>query len=303
MSADASDFYPSVVHDVMGNHAEGVLPEVHLGEVHHYTSALGLTSIFQTGFLHASHIDVMNDPGEREFGWECIATRAASRQDLAAEIAHIIDERGATGDTPEAFALSASTSGDELSQFRLYGPYSIELEGGTWRQIWDPLGYTDPRAFASWRPVLYGEQEAIPFIDRMLERLSVLAWNADAVNEGGLLRDLVRDAHLALEILALHIKHQAYAVEREVRLVLQASTAPRSGSPFVRQRGDRLVPYVAVRNHVEGQRDVDPSHPHPIRAVRLGPQVNSRVDKTAVEILSKPYGDIQVTQTELRYRG
>lgn len=303
MNEDPRAFYPYVVYEVMGDEAAGTLPEVHSGGVHHYTTALGLTSIFETGFLHASHIEAMNDPGEREFGWECIASRAGSRDDLASEITRIIDERGATGDTPQAFALSASTSGDELSQFRLYGPYSIELAGGTWQQVWSRHGHGDHRAFASWRPVLYGEQDAAPYIDRMLEGLSALVWNAHAINEGGLLETLLRDAHLALEILALHIKHDAYAIEREVRLVFQASTAPGSGDPRVRQRGDRLVPYVAVRNHVPGQQALDPAWPHPIQAVHLGPQVNSRLDKTTVEILAKPYGDIRVTQTAVRYRG
>lgn len=225
------------------------LPSVHTGPVFHYTNLAGNLGLIETGVAWASHVRDLNDPSERLYGWDTIRQRFKARppatSDYAlAQIQEILDYVDQPGDWyPQAFVFSGSTVGDSLTQYRLYGQYQVELAGGVWRASSDVNRLYLDEDTAEWRPVLYGPDKAEPYIDLMLAAAADIIDNIPP--ESGP-EDESMLAMLALEVLALHIKHPAYADEHEVRLVF---SAPRGSYANARVRIARDCPvkYLEVR--------------------------------------------------------
>lgn len=242
------------------------LPAGHIGDVYHYTGLSSLHSVIESGVLFASHAQDLNDPTERAYGWEVIGERldAVQLSDRARELlAEAFVYAPAPGDWfPNPFVLSASSEADSLTQYRLYGQYAVTLAGGVWTAA--PPDEPDiGEAFrAVWRPVLYGPDEARPYVDRMLAAAAALVdalpFDEDPTQYGDAVLEM-------LETLALHIKDESFRDEHEVRLVFSVPSGF-TGATHVRVASDdRLVTYVKARPLDQGE------DRHAVQAVRLGP--------------------------------
>lgn len=244
------------------------LPDSYKEPVFHYTTLAGAHGIIESNAVFASHIGDLNDPSERLYGWSVIQDRFEATKDrfpdeFQKRISAVCERASEPGDRfAQAFVVSASTAPDNLTQFRLYGQCHVELAGGIWTASQAQNAGIRFEMQAVWREVVYGAQAAYPFVDEML----------DAIAEGFAARTestKFSDNELfswmeILEILALHIKHDAYSDEREARLVFSLRPHDYMDAAHVRPRGDRLVTYLqAVPHDLIGLSTV--------KSVRLGP--------------------------------
>lgn len=257
------------------------LPPQHDGPVFHYTGAEGMYGMLTSGSVFASHAVTMNDPREGSYGWEVIRDRFRTHPpQFAAKFDDVFEQTfSSDGDrsweTP-AFVLSGTTLGGNLNQYRLYGMYQAQLPGGTWELR--PVGDRQESPFApraQWRPVLYGAGAAEPYIDRMLSWAVQIMRSVDPeyFEDTGLV------AALAIQVLALHIKDEAYAHEAELRLVFGVERSSWDSSVDVHPRGRRLVPFIRASPGED--------HEGVVRAVELGPTVQGRANRDALRHLHR----------------
>lgn len=302
-------YVPQSVYAYVVPMKEDPLPAGHIGDVYHYTGLSSLHGVIENGVLFASHAQDLNDPTEREYGWKVIGERldAVRLSDPARELLEeAFAYAPAPGDWfPNPFVLSASSEPDSLTQYRLYGQYAVTLAGGVWTAA--PPDEPDiGEAFrAVWRPVLYGPDEARPYVDRMLEVAAALIDDVPFSEDPAQYGDAVLTM---LETLALHIKDENFRDEHEVRLVFSVPTVY-PGATHVRVAADdRLVTYVKSRPLDEEATG------HAVRAVRLGPLAgagrtveaiqqhflnHSRIDRRYMNALATP-GKLPVTGTNTR---
>ncbi|MFZ2164787.1 MAG: hypothetical protein WAV45_04930 [Propionibacteriaceae bacterium] len=284
------------------------LPPAHSGSVYHYTGADGIHGILTKGCVFASHAITMNDPLEGRYGWRIISERYGERlargdDRFESEFRQMFNgtEEWSSWETP-AFVLSGTSLASDLNQYRLYGMYQVELEGGTWALRKDP----EPRdtwrtPLAQWRPVLYGREQALPYVDRMIDWATAIMASVDPTD----FEDTGLVAALAVQVLALHIKDVSYAHEHELRLVFGVESSEWRDWVDVRPRGSgRLVPFLRA---VTGS-DQDGF----VRSVELGPTVQGQANVDAVKHLHQvryPHSryaalmdGLAVTESEAHYR-
>lgn len=227
------------------------LPPPVNGSVFHYSSAAGLHGALENKRVYVSHSATMNDPLEGKFGWSVIRERYAihppgGHEEFADEFAEMLseDEESRSWESP-SFVLSASTLSDDLNQYRLYGMYQLALAGGDWQlEPSGPYAVREPPNRATWREVLYGAEDAAPYVDHMLRFALRIMQAADPED----FQDTGLVASLAVHVLALHIKHEAYSHEHEVRLVFAVSDSEWDVFTGVRTSRDRLIPFVKAHN-------------------------------------------------------
>lgn len=295
------------------------LPDPYEGQVFHYTDAYGVEAITRTNQMLASHIQAMNDPSEREFGWKTIQERYEERvaeysecfsKEAQSEFGRIFAMREEDTWYPEAFAISASTRHDSLDQFRMYGMFEIRLPS---RVIWtqtQPERCNDPQEYwAVWREVIYGADRAAENIDRLLDSATYMFDQ----NYDPTVTNSYYWVATAIEALAMYIKHEAYASEQEVRLVFTGKQG-RTYSPGVRVSGGRLVTFHTVTPESEGYADVTeasairlPLLPKVVQSVHLGPLATDRMNQLALSQLAWNHqydvdSDFEVTLSKHPYR-
>ncbi len=110
---------------------------MHSGDVYHYTDIHGLHGMIRDKALWASHVQDLNDPTERLYGWGVIAERFRAYPPTTgdAPVVRLMQDAIEAARTPadwfpDAFVLSASTEPDSLTQYRLYGQHAATLRGG-----------------------------------------------------------------------------------------------------------------------------------------------------------------------------
>jgi len=245
--------------EVLEHKAEGSnpLPQVHSGGVYQYTTIAGAHGIIKSNTLWASHSLCLNDPTEREYGWNLIRetfkkNEPAGQSGYAySQIEHIL--KNPEGWYPESYVASASLDSDSLTQFRLYGPVELALHGGQWETVsrdrvrddQAPVigGYPQlPVGKGEWRKVCYDTDEAIDLCQEMLATVAAYIDSHTAPRYKGY-NPLA--AFMALEYLALHIKNPDFRVENEVRLVITENATP--DTVEVREINGKLIPYVEAR--------------------------------------------------------
>jgi hypothetical protein len=275
---------------------EDPLPPVHTAPVYHYTSLAGVHGLIESNVGWASHVLDLNDPTERLYGWDVIRKRyrespPAGSSGAHTELANIFDQADDPGTWyPRPFVLSASAAPDSLTQYRLYGQCQVEIVGGTWTATSHRDRFVGDDLLAQWRPVLYGSQAAQPFVDRMLQATIAIM---DSVPPEDY-EDQGLTSMLALEILALHIKDEAYADEREVRLVFSAQA--HHSIAKVRVSKDRLVTFVEAQPLSDDAIDV-------VRSVRLGPLAGGRRSREAIKLHYGNHSRRQVGLLEFEEQG
>ena len=272
------DDYPVSVYQYGKLMAHDVLPPVHKGKIFHYTSHSTAVAILQSGVMHASRYDCMNDPGENEYGWSVIRDYYKTMRDeyssrVQNEIDKVLLYNQREGWLNNVFVLSASTLDNNLNQFRFYGDVAIEIPGGVWTQV-----LSNPRRLShdhriSWRPVIYTRGEAEGYIDHMLEfcaRIIDAPPDWDFTDEG-----LV--AMMAIRRLAMLIKHPEYASEREIRLVIESNLHVETDDyKDIHHRLDRGedIYYVIARPETDGYGGITPPL---VTSVRLGPTISDSI--------------------------
>ncbi|GAB4084018.1 hypothetical protein GCM10028784_06480 [Myceligenerans cantabricum] len=223
-----------------------------------------------------SDVAVMNDPSERMFGWRIIKrvyedSKSKFSERAQREFEEIVESAHSWKFMPKTFALCASKVGNDLNQFRLYGDYQLELPAGVWQQNQD-RGEVPGYSLAVWRPVLYGAAESEEIALKMLSAAAAVIDDPDdqEYEDEGLI------AAFMLEVAALHMKHDAYKPENEVRLIFQAGINE-GAIPKVRERGGQLVTFVEAWNH---QKDIQPI----LRGVMLGPLAGGDAARAAMRL-------------------
>lgn len=278
---------------------EGILPQPSIGPVYHYTNAEGLFGLIDQWETFASHALTMNDPLEGSYGWQLIRSRAAERGlDREGILADVLAEQESGG---QAFIMSGTTLQGNLNQYRLYGMYQVQVQVGIWRLKWydgDLLGGRDPdktwRPESAWRPVIYGSEAAMPFVDRFLD------WAA-GFNEGIARQDRAGTVRAAGSLLSWHFKHDAYEHEEEVRLLFDVPEPMWANLVDVRTRRGVLVPFVRARPDDQGL--------GPVVAVELGPTVQGDTSAAAIQQLWRrkdtalSHTAPAVTTSAIKYRG
>lgn len=270
--AESPDLYPVNVYMYRRDHLKDPLPPVHDAPVYHYTKPSGAIGMMKSGVLWASRYDCMNDPGENQYGWNVIESRYRERiSDFSDRVVSQFDETFAYNMRADwlepLYVASASRERDSLDQFRLYGPVCIEIPRGIWihdsdEQIFNPHWHR-----SSWRPVLYGPEAALPFVDRMLDYCAHIIdepapW--DFTDEGYV-------SMVAMRVLAMLIKSPAYASENEVRLVLDfVNYAVRDLHERVIE-GEKVT-YVRIAPELENPGGTRP--PALIKSLGLGPTLS-----------------------------
>lgn len=284
------------------------LPDPYEGDAYHYTDVHGVEAIIRNNTMLASHIQAMNDPSERDYGWKAIEDRYKERfkgalnTDAQNNLEEIFERRTCADWYPDVFAVSASMRHDSLDQFRMYGMYEIRLPS---RVIWtqmkpegvDPLEY-----WSVWRPVIYGSGNAVDNIDRLI-RSAAYMFDQDfhplEINS-------YESVATAIETLAMYIKHGAYESEQEVRLVFTAK-GPHSCNPQVRVSNGKLITYLTA--HIEEEDYIFPfdgstlqpfAVPKVVQGVHLGPLANDSMTIAALKQLGQNFQ--QDIDREYRFR-
>lgn len=238
--------------------------------VWHYTNSSGLLGLLRSHTLWASSTEHMNDERELVYGRERV------RADLETALAdHNGDSGSAQELSPETllrvrrfldamehaglvFLACASTDGDSVSQWRAYGGeagYAIGLESRTPLALLarsPPLNETSRRRPAlCWRRITYDSGQQHMMLDELVKVFTI------AFRKEHGLEDVVAFPYWNVASL---VKHEQFADEREVRMVVQVPEgvdaldfrASRFGlTPFVRLTGssaeaEKVGPYVTT---------------------------------------------------------
>jgi len=248
----------------------------------HYTSSAGVLGMLQSRGLWVSSVKSMNDSGEVTHGFEFMETRWIRTKDLYRhhELIESIVRSGGDSIQDDLFVACASTIGDSLSQFRAYGSYAVGINVGVPLRAARKREDVDTRIVTTsdleadtalnngWRPVLYTEVQKADLVDRFFRYLDGKgdAWpKADDGTDAASYEASVATSQFVA--VAAHLKHEAFADEREVRLFAQMSLT----NPAVEVRDGRLglTPFLIA----QPDPGVDNAQPFQtmMNAARIGP--------------------------------
>lgn len=244
----------------------------------HYTDAGGLLGVLRNRQLWASSLGYLNDASEIAFGLESLEE---ALEDLAKDSSSRRDDIWPSNiplerSSVDVYAVSFSTEGDQLSQWRGYAGgtgYALGFKMDALVSVGMKPGEPSLEPFL----VRYG-QEAKQFLRHELELRALgnhgRLTEADA---GYLLRNLPR------------YKHGSFAEESEWRLTIIDADPD---TVDVRARGGRLLPYVPVAIPRSA-----------LTHVRVGPGADA-ADVAAVELMLARIGwpNVAVDRSASPYR-
>ncbi|WP_120337613.1 DUF2971 domain-containing protein [Cryobacterium soli] len=224
--------------------------------VYHYTDAAGLLGILDSGTLRASSFHSLNDSSEIAYGVGVIRevfSTAALEGDPAAiallnNFIENIDDHLLERDY---FIVCASRDRDSLNQWRNYANgngYAIGLDIGVYAQVIDPRHHfpqaakRDPQSVPIWVDVIYGRDEQQAAVLRVLQDLVGDAGSllGSAATNG---EDPTDSLLMQVGNLAATLKHPAFAVEEEVRLLMDRV---RFARPEFHAGRAGIAPYIEV---------------------------------------------------------
>jgi hypothetical protein len=255
--------------------------------IYHYTDAIGINNILESGHVWAS--DMLYLAGSRELDYvrdlvrEHISQRWNGNDALLREFCARADEALDPGSWQRSiFAACFCENGDSLAQWRAYaGPRGGYAVGVRTALIEADGGRYPP---AHLRRVVYDPERQNALIAGLLDRALALLKSVDAGRAEAI--------EIVLEYLADHLaelvasfKQPAFREDQEWRLVLVADTTyPDEGLARVRFRtaGGHIVPYVSL--------DVSPAGglaSSPIAEVICGPLERADLSARAIQLLLK----------------
>lgn len=270
--------------------------------VWHYTDGQGLQSIIGDGVLWATSHRFMNDSQEPNHATLVLnEAAAAARAKLTDPEVSRFDElmRYAERNGFEAFLLCAAREPDLLTVWRGYGstvPYAIELDADVQLMpIEQKLGSEHPHPPSSWgREELGTDTDGGPILGPNPDhvRIEIQGWSPVQYDSKTAIERVERIAKIARKkpdplsdallpwmslggIDLLQLKHDAFADEREARMIFEVN--PRW--KFVKHRSTRfgITPYIEVSTPDEtnqlaaNDRFITGAARLPIRSVHIGP--------------------------------
>lgn len=294
--------------------------------VFHYTDALGLLGILESGTLWAHEAAGLNDTAEVVYGWDYIGAWLAERKPTRAVdwvISVAKNHRPGTSNPTEVFVLSASRVSDDANQWRLYGDngrgYAVELNP---REGLVVASHKFERDRESWMKIADVSQWVdIAYDDRVRDKMlrSLLAFarplGPRANRDAWLSRwdaDDPFDVARALGRAANTMKAPGFAGEQESRVFATL----KSGEGHVSFRAGRfgVTRYVALTSAApkptggissrDSTVDLDKQWRVPIRSVTLGPAHNAELAAPAVRALLARHGytDVAVKPSQVTLR-
>lgn len=248
-------------------------------EIWHYTDTVGLVGILESGSLRAGSLATMNDSAEYSYGRELLDRILTEVHESAhihpiqkAHIDRVVTLSDALSEAPGLFALSASTSGHSLAQWRAYGggyPHAIVLSTKA------PLGVVSdgrvPHTVSSlpheWRAVLYDRPSQT---DLLLAVLGFVAHTAPRTPAGATEpSEAERSTAMTLVNAISYCKEPSFSEEQEVRMVVQA---PSLEAIHFRPGRTGITPFVCLASaDSRGVRTVAKPGRLPLNGVVIGP--------------------------------
>jgi hypothetical protein len=248
-----------------------------------------------TDCVWASNYAFLNDPSERVYcidkAEEAMNQVCKGRAEIVPKLFKAISNRLHGEGIRNEYIASFCEDADLLSQWRAYGGeasgYSIGFDAARL------IGKLRPRALL--KKVIYNPTLQNKILISVCEIVADFA--EKEIAERGVAAEGALDhyaLHCAEPISALcaEMKHEAYAEEKEWRLVYSDSTdhgrgrRPSDVDLFFRTRGSTIVPYVKLPF---GEKNGAPegNDYHPVVNITVGPMDNSGVAKKGVELLCK----------------
>jgi hypothetical protein len=258
--------------------------------VYHYTDAIGINNILESGHIWASDLLYLAGSRELDYVRELVRRHVAQRWNgddpLLREFCALADEALDPRNWPRSiFAACFCENGDALAQWRAYagprGGYAVGLR--TTALGADSLRFPP----AHLRRVIYDPERQSALVGGLLDRTLSILRTAES--------NRAEAIEIGLEYLADHLaelvasfKQPAFREDQEWRLLMVADTAyPDEGSARVRFRtaGGHIVPYIPV--------DVAPAggpESSPIAEVICGPLERTDLSARAIQMLLKRRG-------------
>lgn len=263
---------------------------------YHYTDAVGLLGMVQTGRVWATDIRFLNDPSEGSYLPERLLSIMGSKPSLVTKTERaIIDGIRIALQKPRwkhsTYCVSLSRNGDLLSQWRGYGGfgkgYAVGMELFPHPQI------------AQYYDVVYGDnglrELASDLLDIFVE--SFQKWK----------EALYDDWASTLSVLAKSFKDESYSEEQESRLVCISSSDDdarfeRELPLSFRARGSDIVPYISMSHHLLRNEGEKPRLP--IRRIIIGPGVDFERNFASVTALLKAnsYNNVEIVRSTIPFR-
>jgi hypothetical protein len=303
------------------------------GPVFHYTSAAGLLSAVERGYVWASEAASLNDVAEVRQGWKAIRTLLSKRGPSdSVDLLKAIAKRPVAR-RQDVFMLCASTRGDDANQWRLYGNdgrgYALEFDAQaplavlTKEQAPEQAPLNPPNrrivgmwagegvTVTPWLQVMYRKRRVANALDALIGALDVAMAAAAKISDpqgAEFAYDGINDgATEALATIAHLVKSPGFSGENEVRIVVTFDVH----GPHVRFRqGIRgIVGYVhltAAGSSGSTKVCYERQHTHwsvPLKSIRTGPLLGSEHKKSVESMLrGGRVGSIKVTRSQVPLR-
>ncbi len=290
--------------------------------IYHYTSASGLRGILSSGILYFTDSQFLNDRSERKNFYQMLADRLNGWEpDLKEVLTHryfskqspvrrsLAMENPADEQASRYFVLSCSQEKDSLPMWNYYtrgaraAGYNIHFSARALVEQLQahPLIQTincQPRILCG--RVLYQMEEKEQSLEGLLQEISQ-KWRQE--KSGQYRRQLLTQADQAFEKMSLFYKDQAFAHEKEIRIVIPSDNrrihslpASDNESPYrFREVRGAQVPYLALDVLEKGRA---------IIGVTAGPALDAEMAVKGVEYMLYYYGFPQtckVSAVPLRY--
>lgn len=306
--------------------------------IYHYTTSQGLIGILESQSIWASEAAGLNDLDEIHRGWDEIE-RYLDENDPGGDLGWVLHESVSSAKDPSqsVFVACASSRPDDAAQWDRYASgglgYALEFDASV--AVGVKARSAEPSDWASkfiaegsyfrneWDYAIYGREDLHQHLRLMWTSISTQLQRAEADPTTAFHKDLEVDnfdsakATLAwlmtygFEKIAYRYKSSGFSGEQEVRCTVRI----REEDSAVRHRVSPygITGYVELSglpnehrfDHIAWQgTDVYKDLRLPLQKVIVGPKIDWRTGKTAVERLlrSTGYDDVEVTRSKVHLR-
>lgn len=259
--------------------------------IYHYTNAVGLKGILESGKLWLTEISGLNDPSELNHGFgvavaelkKMVAGKPTESQNFARDLERVAQNNKIQG-AADFFICSFSLCGDDLGQWRAYadngrgfalGFDAAALETETAPDSF-PLTYDDAKLAEIDREII-SKMLPLARLPELKDRLSI-------------------PFMIYVTNAAIFFKHPAYKNEMEYRF-LEAFSVDTPPDVSLRVRRNKLIRYREF--------DWRSVAPNALREIVVGPAAEENA-QDSIHNCVRPWnrnGEIKITRSNIPYRG